>query len=105
MLAEYPELLIRPLKPNAGYERLFRPIQLAPQITGTYIGFWKFGRSIGGDFPTRYETDRHTPSRFCHRFGSSVAKAFRTFDWENPNCRAILAGVMPALKAARTTFI
>jgi hypothetical protein len=46
-----------------------------------------------------------TFSLFCHRFGSSVAKAFRTFDWEIPNCRAILAGVMPALKAARTTFI
>jgi hypothetical protein len=28
--------------------------------------------------------------------------AFRTFDWEIPNCRAILAGVMPALKAERT---
>ena len=32
-----------------------------------------------------------------HRFGSSVASAFLTFDWEIPNCRAILAGVMPAL--------
>jgi hypothetical protein len=40
-----------------------------------------------------------------HRFGSSVASAFLTFDWEIPNCRAILASVMPALKAARTAFI
>jgi hypothetical protein len=40
-----------------------------------------------------------------HPFGSSVASAFLTFDWEIPNCRAILAGVMPALKAARTAFI
>jgi len=48
MLAEYPELLIRPLKTNAGYERLFRPIQLGPQITGTYTGFLKFGWLIGG---------------------------------------------------------
>ena len=30
-----------------------------------------------------------------HPFGSSVASAFLTFDWEIPNCRAILAGVMP----------
>jgi hypothetical protein len=42
-------------------------------------------------------------SRF-HRFGSSVANAFLTLDWEIPNCRAILAGVMPALKAERTAF-
>ena len=39
-----------------------------------------------------------------HCFGSSVASAFRTLDWEIPNCRAILAGVMPALKAERTAF-
>jgi hypothetical protein len=48
MLAEYLELLIPPLKTNVGYERLFLPIQLGPQITGTYTGFLKFGRSIGG---------------------------------------------------------
>ena len=30
--------------------------------------------------------------------------AFRTSDWDKPNCRAIRAGVMPALKAARTAF-
>jgi len=30
-----------------------------------------------------------------HRFGSSAASAFLTFDWEIPNCRAILAGMMP----------
>jgi len=48
MLAEYLELMIPPLKTNVGYERLFRPIQFGPQITGTYTGFLKFGRSIGG---------------------------------------------------------
>ncbi len=39
-----------------------------------------------------------------HRFGSSDANAFRTFDCEIPNCLAILAGVMRALKAERTAF-
>ena len=28
----------------------------------------------------------------------------RTSDWEMPNCRAITAGLMPALNAARTAF-
>ncbi len=40
----------------------------------------------------------------AHRLGSSDANAFRTFDWEIPNCRAIRDGVIPALKAARTAF-
>ena len=35
---------------------------------------------------------------------ASIASAFRTSDWDKPNCRAIRAGVMPALKAARTAF-
>ena len=35
---------------------------------------------------------------------TSVASAFRTSDWDKPNCRAIREGVMPALKAARTAF-
>jgi len=39
-----------------------------------------------------------------HLFGSSLANAFRTFDREIPNCLAILAGLMPALKAERTAF-
>ena len=39
-----------------------------------------------------------------HRSPSSDAKAFRTFDWEIPNCRAIRDGVTPALKAERTAF-
>ena len=39
-----------------------------------------------------------------HRFRSSDAKAFRTFDWEIPNSRAIRDGVMPALNADRTAF-
>jgi hypothetical protein len=50
----------------------------------------------------RQSGERKIP-RF-HRFGSSVANAFRTFDWEIPNCLAILSGVMPALKAERMTL-
>src|SRR6516165_10783528 len=34
-----PARLIRPLKINAEYEQLFRPIQLRPQITGSYTRF------------------------------------------------------------------
>ena len=53
------------------------------------------------------------PLKFCkmcfrrhmiYRFHSSDANAFRTFDREIPNCRAIRDGVMPALKAERTAF-
>jgi hypothetical protein len=33
-----------------------------------------------------------------------MASALMTFDLEIPNCRAILAGRMPAMKAARTAF-
>jgi len=40
----------------------------------------------------------------CHRFATSDANALRTSDCEIPNCRAILDGVIPALKAARTAF-
>ena len=44
-------------------------------------------------------------TRSCFQsFGLSDTNAFRTFDWEIPNCRAIRVGVMPALKAARTAF-
>src|SRR5437762_8552808 len=41
---------------------------------------------------------------YCHHLATSDAKAFRISDCEIPNCRAILDGVMPALKAARTAF-
>jgi hypothetical protein len=44
--------------------------------------------------------DRH----IVHRFFSSDANAFRTFDWDIPNCRAIRDSVTPALNAARTAF-
>jgi len=47
---------------------------------------------------------RKKDSPCFHLFGLSLANAFRTLDWEIPNCRAILAGVMPALKAERTAF-
>jgi hypothetical protein len=36
-------------------------------------------------------------SHLSHRFGSSDANAFRTFDREIPNCFAIRDGVMPPL--------
>src|SRR5215467_7468712 len=36
----------------------------------------------------------------CHRFATSDANALRTTDCEIPNCRAILDGVMPALKSS-----
>ena len=39
-----------------------------------------------------------------HRFRPLMASALMTFDLEIPNCRAILAGRMPAMKAARTAF-
>jgi hypothetical protein len=35
---------------------------------------------------------------------ASPASAFRTSDWDKPNCRAICDGLTPALKAARTAF-
>jgi hypothetical protein len=64
-------------------------------------------RGIGVSAKTVGEPRKKSQDFVCclHHVASSVAKAFRTFDWEIPNCRAILAGVMPALKAARTTFI
>ena len=43
-------------------------------------------------------------SHLTHRIDSSDANAFRTFDWEIPNCRAMALGLTPALKAARTAF-
>ena len=44
MFAEYPAPLTRPLKINVEYERLSHPIQLQPQITGSYTGFLRCGR-------------------------------------------------------------
>ena len=44
-------------------------------------------------------------SHMIHRFVPSGDKAFRTFDWEIPNCRAIREGVTPALNAARTNSV
>jgi hypothetical protein len=41
-----------------------------------------------------------SPSVTLHRFTISDANALRISDSEIPNCRAILEGVMPALKAA-----
>jgi hypothetical protein len=50
---------------------LLRPIQLAPQTTGAYLEFSKFGRSIGGDFSTRdFAADEPTlfpPNSFSAR--------------------------------------
>ena len=42
--------------------------------------------------------------RPCAHFDGSLANAFLTSARETPNCRAILDGVTPALKAARTAF-
>jgi len=53
MFAEYPALLTRRLKINVEYERLFHPIRLPPQITGSYTRFLSCGRSISGE-GTRY---------------------------------------------------
>jgi hypothetical protein len=46
----------------------------------------------------------HSRAQYSHRFAMSDANALRTSDCEIPNCRAILDGVTPALKAARTAF-
>jgi hypothetical protein len=39
------------------------------------------------------------------RVAVSDASTLRTSDWDNPNCRAIKGGLMPALNAARTALI
>jgi hypothetical protein len=39
------------------------------------------------------------------RVAVSDASTLRTSDWDNPNCRAIKDGLMPALNAARTALI
>ena len=50
----------------------------------------------------------HEDTAISRRLGvlldASSAKAFRTSDWEIPNCRAICDGETPALKAARSAF-
>ena len=35
---------------------------------------------------------------------ASALSAFRTSDWDKPNCRAISDALMPALNAARTAL-
>jgi hypothetical protein len=37
-------------------------------------------------------------------YTDGLASAFRTSDWDKPNCRAICDGLTPTLKAARTAF-
>jgi len=44
MFAVYPAPLTRPLKINVEYERLSHPIQVQPQITGSYTGLLRCGR-------------------------------------------------------------
>jgi hypothetical protein len=44
MFAEYLELLIPPPKTYVEYGRLFHPIQVPPQITGSYTRFLRCGR-------------------------------------------------------------
>jgi hypothetical protein len=62
-------------------------------------------KSVLGRFDERGElSEVHSSAQYSHRFAVSDANALRTSDCEIPNCRAILDGVMPALKAARTAF-
>ena len=65
----------------------------------------QFRKSVLGRFDERGELpEGYSRARYSHRFAMSDANALRTSDCEIPNCRAILDGVTPALKAARTAF-
>jgi hypothetical protein len=48
--------------------------------------------------------DRKQRSHLEALLDASPASAFRTSDWEIPNCLAICDGLTPALKVARTAF-
>jgi hypothetical protein len=61
-------------------------------------------KSVLGRFDERELPEVHSSTQYSHRFAMSDANALRTSDCEIPNCRAILDGVTPALKAARTAF-
>ena len=56
--------------------------------------------------PLRESRDRRVIAQtVLRKFGRlGVARAFLTSDCETPNCRAIVEGFTPALKAARTAF-
>ncbi len=43
-IADYPARLIRPLRTNVGFARLFHPTQVLRQITGSYTEFLRCGR-------------------------------------------------------------
>ena len=94
-----------------------RPAKVYPQNPGTTILF--SGSSSGVLRLVSFAVIAATPERphsaqsravcyavpmYSHRFAVADANALRTSDCEIPNCRAILAGVTPALKAARTAF-
>ena len=65
----------------------------------------QFRKSGEGHFDERLELpEGRSSAQYSHRFAMSDANALRTSDCEIPNCRAILDGVTPALKAARTAF-
>ena len=65
----------------------------------------QFRKSGLGRFDERREfPEGHSSAQYSHRFAMSDANALRTSECEIPNCRAILDGVTPALKAARTAF-
>jgi len=50
-------------------------------------------------------SSQHTPTIYAPFWlAVSEASTLRTSDWDMPNCRAILDGVMPALKDARTAL-
>jgi hypothetical protein len=52
----------------------------------------------------RAHVSRLTELVYAFRFEAPVESALRTCDNDKPNCRAIRAGVMPALEAARMAF-
>ena len=56
-------------------------------------------------FVKRADTGTARTPRCGAHLDASPASAFRTSDWDKPNCRAIRDGLTPTLKAARTAFI
>jgi hypothetical protein len=83
---------------------MFAPYQLPGKGRAEMRPAFVLGYGGPGDEDARQQLWFGSGLLCLHRFGSSVAKAFLTSDWEIPNSRAILAGVMPALNAERTAF-
>src|SRR5207247_1294951 len=67
----------------------------------------KYQRSRGNRHPCHVNDCRnrsHNAGYTVHGSRALDANTLRTSDWEMPNCRAISAGLTPALNAARTAF-